>query len=78
MIERVNQGIFGYTDTPVSLTKLFIEHVHKTLGWNIEEDWIVWVPGGVVGLNISCKTVLAPGDIALVPFTYISTLYRSA
>ena len=67
MIERVNQGIFGYTDTPISLTKLFIEHVHKTIGWNIEEDWIVWVPGGVVGLNISCKTVLAPGDIALVP-----------
>ena len=67
MIERVNQGIFGYTDTPISLTKLFIEHVHKTIGWKIEEDWIVWVPGGVVGLNISCKTVLAPGDIALVP-----------
>ena len=67
MIERVNQGIFGYTDTPVSLTKSFIEHVNKTLRWKIEEDWIVWVPGGVVGLNISCKTVLAPGDIALVP-----------
>ena len=31
MIERVNQGIFGYTDTPVSLTESFIEHVNCLL-----------------------------------------------
>ena len=54
MIERVNQGIFGYTDTPISLTKLFIDHVHKTIGWKIDEDGIVWVPGGVVWL-VPCR-----------------------
>ena len=27
--ERVNQGIFGYTDTPSSLTDIFIERVKE-------------------------------------------------
>ena len=27
----------------------------------------MWVPGGVVGLNVACKTTLAPGEIVMVP-----------
>ncbi len=65
--KRIDQGIFGYTDEPNNLSTAFIRHVEKTLNWRIEKDWIVWVPGGVVGLNVSCKTLLAPGEIAVVP-----------
>ena len=65
--ERVNQGIFGYTDTPSSLTDIFIERVKENFDWTLDKDWIVWIPGGVVGLNIACKTILAPGEIAMVP-----------
>ena len=67
MTQRIDEGIFGYTDTPQSLTDTFIEKTKKNTGWQIENDWVVWVPGGVVGLNIACKTVLAPGDMAMVP-----------
>ena len=67
MAQRIDEGIFGYTDTPQSLTDTFIEKTKKNTGWQIENDWVVWVPGGVVGLNIACKTVLAPGDMAMVP-----------
>ena len=65
--ERVNQGIFGYTDTPSSLTDIFIERVKENFDWTLDKDWIVWIPGGVVGLNIACKTILAPGEMAMVP-----------
>ena len=67
MTQRIDEGIFGYTDTPQSLTDTFIEKTKQNTGWQIENDWVVWVPGGVVGLNIACKTVLAPGDMAMVP-----------
>lgn len=67
MTQRIDEGIFGYTDTPQSLTDTFIEKTKHNTGWQIENDWVVWVPGGVVGLNIACKTVLAPGDMAMVP-----------
>ena len=65
--KRVNQGIFGYTETPSSLTDIFIKRIKENFDWTIDKDWIVWIPGGVVGLNIACKTVLAPGEIAMVP-----------
>lgn len=65
--ERVDQGIFGYTNTPSSLTDIFIKRVKENTDWTINKDWIVWIPGGVVGLNVACKTVLAPGEMAMVP-----------
>ena len=67
MIQRIDEGVFGYTDTPQSLTDTFIEKTKSNTGWQIDKDWVVWVPGGVVGLNVACKTVLAPGDMAMVP-----------
>lgn len=67
MTQRIDEGIFGYTDTPQSLTDTFIKKTKQNTGWQIENEWVVWVPGGVVGLNIACKTVLAPGDMAMVP-----------
>tara|TARA_Y100001970_G_scaffold62537_1_gene79930 strand:- start:12 stop:1160 length:1149 start_codon:yes stop_codon:yes gene_type:complete len=67
MTKRINQGIFGYTDTPPLLTETFVSKVYENTGWRIKNDWVVWIPGGVVGLNVACKTVLAPGQIAMVP-----------
>ena len=67
MTQRIDQGIFGYTDTPSDLTEVFVRKVYENTEWKIQDDWIVWIPGGVVGLNVSCKTVLAPGEMAMVP-----------
>ena len=65
--KRIDQGIFGYTDTPPSLTDIFTKRVKEQTNWAIEKEWIVWIPGGVVGLNVACKTVLAPGQLTMVP-----------
>ena len=67
MTQRIDQGIFGYTDTPSDLTEVFVRKVYENTEWKIQDDWVVWIPGGVVGLNVSCKTVLAPGEMAMVP-----------
>ena len=67
MSERIAQGIFGYSEIPSNLTEVFVNNVKNNSGWSIEKDWVVWIPGGVVGLNVTCKTVLAPGELAMVP-----------
>ena len=67
MRERVEQGIFGYTDTPDELTQILKDRIKLRSGWDIEEEWVVWVPGAVVALNLACKTALAPGEIVVTP-----------
>lgn len=67
MHKHLDKGVFGYTDTPESLTEIFIDKIKENSGWEIKKEWVVWVPGGVVGLNVACKTTLAPGEIVMVP-----------
>ena len=67
MRERVDQGIFGYTDTPDELTQILKDRIKLRSGWDIEEDWVVWIPGAVVALNLACRTALAPGEIVVTP-----------
>ena len=67
MRERVDQGIFGYTDTPDELTQILKDRIKLRSGWDIEEEWVVWVPGAVVALNLACKAVLSPGEIVVTP-----------
>ena len=70
--ERANQGIFGYTERPADLTSLLKQRLYDRSGWEIEPDWVTWMPGVVVGLNVACRTVLSPGDMVLMP----SPIYR--
>lgn len=64
--KRIEQGTFGYTLVPESLTDTLVARIKKS-GWEIEPDWITWMPGAVVGLNLACKTLLQPGDMVMTP-----------
>ena len=69
---RADQGIYGYTERPIELTSLLQQRLAKRSGWEIDPEWVTWMPGVVVGLNVACRTTLSPGDIAMVP----SPIYR--
>ena len=53
--QRVGHGIFGYSNPPASLVEATIAHLQSEYGWKVEPDWIVWLPGLVVGLNVVCR-----------------------
>ncbi len=53
--QRVDHGIFGYSNPPASLVDATIAHLQSEYGWKVEPDWIVWLPGLVVGLNVVCR-----------------------
>lgn len=59
---RVDHGVFGYGLPSRRLSQAVIEHIHRSFGWEIKSNWIVWIPGLVSGLNAACRTVGKEGD----------------
>jgi len=63
--ERVDHAIFGYTLVPRELKETIIERLKTRHGWEVQPEWIVWLPGLVTGLNTACRAVASPGDAIL-------------
>jgi cysteine-S-conjugate beta-lyase len=66
--ERVGHGIFGYTHPPRELVEVVTNHLQSDFTWRIEEEWIVWLPGLVCGLNVLCRAIGDEGD-EVITFT---------
>ena len=65
--ERLDHPILGYAETPPDLVSAFIEWAATTYSWTISEDWLVWLPGVVPGLNLAGRALGVPGDSIVVP-----------
>ncbi|MCO4759268.1 MAG: PatB family C-S lyase [Oceanospirillaceae bacterium] len=65
--ERIDHGVFGYTNTPDELDRLVIERMQNLYNWTIEKDWLVWLPGLVCGLNLACRAVGETNDQVFSP-----------
>lgn len=67
--ERVEHGVFGYTHPPAELVEAVQASLLANYGWAVDEDWIVWLPGLVCGLNVLSLAVGEAGDevITFIP-----------
>lgn len=65
--ERIDHGVFGYTNVPPELNELVINRMAQLYNWKIEQDWLVWLPGLVCGLHLSCRAIGHSGDQVLSP-----------
>ncbi len=54
---RVAQGHFGYAEPRPALIEAVRDHLRRHYDWRIEDDWLVWLPGLVSGLNVACRAV---------------------
>ena len=52
---RVDHPIYGYSEPPPGLVDATVSHLENEYGWKIQPEWIVWLPGLVVGLNVVCR-----------------------
>jgi cysteine-S-conjugate beta-lyase len=59
---RVEHGVFGYALTPQALIDIAVSMLFEQYGWRIHPDWLVWLPGLVTGLNVTCRAIGNPGD----------------
>lgn len=62
---RCDHGVFGYTHPPIELVDTVLARLCTAYGWTADRDWIVWLPGLVTGLNVSCRAVGEDGDEVL-------------
>jgi cystathionine beta-lyase len=61
LVERVSHGVFGYPrglenrpgDLP-ELRQAVMSWLARRYGWQIQPEWIVFVPGVVTGFNLAC------------------------
>ena len=62
---RVDHGLFGYARPVKSTVDSVVAAMEARYGWKIDPAWIVWLPGLVVGLNVTAQAFAAPGDEVL-------------
>jgi cystathionine beta-lyase len=66
LADRVAHGVFGYPDTPPGLVEVFVETCDREWGWQVDPQWLVWLPGLVCGLSVTCRSVGEPGSVVAV------------
>ncbi len=65
LARHVEQGVFGYTLPPEDLLATVLERLDQVHRWKVAPEWIVWLPGLVTGLNVTCRAVGNPGDAVM-------------
>ncbi|MFZ1199859.1 MAG: PatB family C-S lyase [Desulfobacterales bacterium] len=65
LCERAGHGVFGYPAVPRDLVRSVQSRLEERYHWTIEEDWLVWLPGLVTGLNVVCRAVGRKNDRVL-------------
>ena len=58
---RVGQACYGYPEPSPALHAAELGNLQREYGWQVEADWLVWLPGLVCGLNLACRAV--DGDV---------------
>ena len=65
--KRVEHGVFGYTEVGKETNKAVVDFIQRHYSWNIKPEWIVWLPGVVSGMNITCKAIDSKDVITTTP-----------
>ena len=60
--ERVEHGVFGYTEVPDTYFDAVISWFRRRRGWAIERDWILYTTAVVPALSVCIKAFTEPGD----------------
>jgi len=71
ILQRAEQGVFGYSITPESCYDAIIAWMEKRHGWRVNRDWISFAPGVVPAINLLVRSLTYPGDkVILQPPVY--------
>lgn len=54
---RIDHGVFGYAVPPGELVEEVLSRLKRMYDWDVDEKWIVWLPGLVTGINLACRAV---------------------
>lgn len=55
--QRISHGVLGYPQVTREVVDAVLLHLSRDLGWQVDPDWLVWLPGLVTGLNVACRSI---------------------
>ena len=64
---RLEHKVFGYTRIPDALVAAFQGWLKRNYQWQVPEEWLVWIPGVVTGLNLAAMATAQPNGAVLIP-----------
>jgi cystathionine beta-lyase len=53
----VEHGVIGYSRTPDELVEVVVKRLKDRHKWDIQKEWIVWLPGLVPGLHTAARCI---------------------
>lgn len=74
---RAQEGVFGYTHVPDAYYDAVIGWFGRRHGFNIEKDWILYVPGVVPAISAIIKAMTVPGDKVIVQTPVYNCFFSS-
>ena len=66
IVKRAGHGIFGYSADGGDFARATQSWLQRRFAWNIETDWVRFVPSLGVGLGSIIRALTSPGDNVLV------------
>jgi cystathionine beta-lyase len=72
LLRRIEHGVFGYPEVhpdPEAISELqgvLVERMQRLYNWQVSPEEIVFLPGVIVGLNLTCQALAKPGGNVLV------------
>ena len=64
---RAEHPVFGYTEPPPKLFELLVGRMRERYAWEIDSQWIVFLPGIVGALFLACRAIGKAGDPVYLP-----------
>lgn len=62
LVERMRQGVYGYTLNSSRLKKAGANWQKERFGWDVNPDWVEFVPGVISGIISAVRALSQPGD----------------
>lgn len=63
---RVEHGVFGYGVEPPEFRQVVQERLRQQHGWVVDPEWILFLPGVVVGFNLATRALAGTGGGVLI------------
>lgn len=68
--ERLEHGVLGYAIPTGELASTVCSHLAREYAWEVDPDWLVWLPGVVPGLNAACRAHAKGGPVVTLTPIY--------
>ncbi len=77
LAERVEHGIYGYTQVDDSYYEAIVSWFQRRHNWTIQRDWMLYTTGVVPAISCTIKALTLPGEKVLVQTPVYNCFFSS-